>query len=78
MVKDWLREHGCDFEERVITSDVEALREWRRISGGAGVPVTAFGEDVVIGFDPERLEQFVRSCRNSSPVEVPADAPAER
>lgn len=73
MVKDWLAEHECPFEERVITTDVSALREWRRISGGESVPVITFGNDMVIGFDPERLEQFVRSCKQSSGVDLPAD-----
>lgn len=67
--KEWLREHECDFEELDITEDVEHLREWRRISGGEAVPVIAYGEDLVIGFNAHRLEGFVDSCRNSTPVE---------
>lgn len=71
LVKEWLTTHGCPFEERVITKDVEALREWRRISGGEGVPVVAFGRDIVIGFDEDRLHRFVNSCRQSTPVDLP-------
>ncbi len=47
------------------------MREWRAISGGVGVPVIAHGNDIVIGFNPERLELLLDSCRHSSPVDVP-------
>lgn len=67
--KEWLREHGCEFDELDITSDVEVLREWREISGGEGVPVIAHGRDIMIGFDAHRLEGFVGSCANTTPVE---------
>lgn len=72
-VTAWLREHGCAFDEHPITNDVGAFEEWRRLSGGVAVPVTAFGTDLVIGFDPQRLELFVRSCRNSSAVDLPCE-----
>jgi glutaredoxin len=76
-VKDWLRDQGCDFTELDITKDVEALREWRRLSGGIGVPVTAHGADLIIGFDPERLSRLKACVENSSspdPALLPDDA----
>ncbi len=68
--KDWLKEHGCEFEELDITEDVEALREWRSLSGGVGVPVIAHGDDFLTGFSPERLEQLVDCCEHTTPVET--------
>lgn len=67
--KEWLAEHGCDFRELDITDDVEALREWRRLSGGAGVPVVAHGTDLVIGFNPDRLQQLLDCTARTSPVD---------
>ena len=32
----------------------------------------AHGKDFVTGFSPERLEQFVECCENTTPVEVEA------
>jgi len=52
-----------------ITSSVDLLREWRDLSGGAGVPVLAHGRDLVIGFSPERYAQFLTSCRHTTAVE---------
>ena len=68
--KDWLKDRGCEFEELDITKDVEALREWRSLSGGVGVPVIAHGNDFVIGFSPARLEQFLECCEHTTPVEA--------
>lgn len=70
MTKNWLREQGCDFEELDITSDVELLREWRALTGGAGVPVTAHGNDFVIGFNEERLAQLLDCCAHTTPVDA--------
>ncbi len=71
MAKDWLTEHGCEFEEADITKDVFQLREWRDLSGGVGVPVIAHGKDFVIGFNPERLEMMLESCEKMTEVDIP-------
>ena len=73
MVKDWLTEHGCDFEEADITKDVFQLREWRALTGGVGVPVVAHGKDFVIGFSPERLEMMLDCFEHTSPVDIPEE-----
>ena len=70
MVKEWLTEQGCEYEELDITSDVSILREWRALSGGAGVPVVAHGNDLVIGFNTERLSQLLDCCAHSTKVEL--------
>jgi glutaredoxin len=73
-VKGWLREQGCPFTELDITKDVQALREWRAISGGIGVPVTAHGKDLIIGFDPARLARLAECAKNTGVVD-PATLP---
>ncbi len=75
-VKSWLTEQGCAFTELDITKDVHALREWRALSGGIGVPVTAHGRDLIIGFDPERLARLENCARNTGAVD-PADLPPD-
>ncbi len=73
MVKEWLTEQGCPYEELDITSDVQILREWRALSGGAGVPVVTHGTDFVIGFNEERLEQLLDCCAHTTEVELEAE-----
>lgn len=76
-VKAWLREQGCEFQELDITKDVQALREWRALSGGIGVPVTAYGKDLIIGFDPNRLSQL-KECAENSTVPDPSTLPNDQ
>jgi arsenate reductase-like glutaredoxin family protein len=73
VAKDWLTEHGCEFEEADITKDVFQLREWRDLTGGVGVPVIAHGKDFVIGFNPERLEMMLVSCEKMTEVDMPEE-----
>jgi hypothetical protein len=54
---------------------VHALREWREISGGVGVPVVAHGTDVVIGFNEHRLEELAKSCDQMTSSEDLGDLP---
>ena len=42
------------------------LREWRALSGGAGVPVIAHGNDMIVGFNPARLELMLDACARAS------------
>jgi len=67
--KEWLQQHGCPFEALEITKNVQALREWRELSGGVGVPVLAHGKDLVIGFSPKRYSDFLGSCRGTTSVD---------
>jgi hypothetical protein len=53
-----------------ITKDVNLLREWRSLTGVAGVPAIARGNDFMVGFNPDRMEQFLDCCAHSSPVEI--------
>ncbi len=53
-----------------ITKDVNLLREWRSLTGGAGVPTIARGNDFMVGFNPDRMEQFLDCCAHSSPVDI--------
>lgn len=70
MAKAWLDERGCDYEELDITADVETLREWRTLTGGAGVPAIAHGTDLLIGFSPERMERMLECCRHTTEVDA--------
>lgn len=48
---------------------MEHLREWRALTGGAGVPALAHGQDLVVGFQAERYAQLLDSCEHSSDVD---------
>jgi len=61
MVKEFLSQKGYKFTEFDVTKDRAALDEMVRISGARSVPVITACNEVMIGFDRNRLEQIL-SC----------------
>jgi glutaredoxin 3 len=56
-VKEFLKTRGVPFTTKDITFDEKALEELEARTGDAGgVPVIVVGEEVIVGFDPARLQ----------------------
>jgi len=59
--KEYLTEKGVEFEAVDVSSDPQALQEMKKVSGGArSVPVISIGEKVIIGFEPELLDEALK------------------
>ena len=56
-VKSFLTENSVVFEEFDVLDDLSAREEMVRISGQMGVPVITIGDEVVIGFNRDRLQE---------------------
>ena len=61
MVKQFLSQRGVNYEERDVSRNQAYARELVNNTGQMGVPVTVFDEEIVVGFDRQRLEQLVSS-----------------
>ncbi|WDN89741.1 hypothetical protein BuS5_02709 [Desulfosarcina sp. BuS5] len=60
--KEFLSEKGVEYEAYDVAADSEALKEMRKISGGAtSVPVISVGGEVMVGFDGDHLEKLLNS-----------------
>ena len=57
--KLFLEERGVPFEERDITRDPAAVRELTEKYGSHSTPTLVIGEEVMIGFNPERLDEIL-------------------
>ncbi len=68
MAKEFLSQKGYKFTEYDVTKDREALDEMVRISGARSVPVIAACNEVMVGFDRNRLEQMLSCIRQRSEV----------
>lgn len=55
MTKNFLKEKGVAYTEFDVAHDLEKRQEMIQKSGQMGVPVIFVGEDMIIGFDEERL-----------------------
>lgn len=55
MTKDFLKEKGITYTEHNVASDLEKRQEMIQKSGQMGVPVIFVGDEMIIGFDQEKL-----------------------
>jgi glutaredoxin len=55
--EECLREMGVGFMIKNVAEDEEAVAELKRL-GTPTTPVTVAGEEVIVGFDRERLEKL--------------------
>jgi glutaredoxin len=58
-VKTFLADHGVEFEERSIDSGFGAARELTEKYKSQSTPTVVIGDQVLIGYDPERLVQLL-------------------
>ena len=66
MAKEFLSQKGVEYEVYDVTKDKAALEEMRKISGGAlRVPVISVCNEVLVGFDRDRMESAL-SCLSQS------------
>ena len=70
MAKEFLSKKGVPFTAYDVKNDKEALKEMKKISGGAlRVPVISVCNEVMVGFDRGRLEQALSCLKQSSEIE---------
>lgn len=55
MTKNFLKEKGINYTDFNVASDLEKRQEMIQKSGQMGVPVIFVGDEMIIGFDQERL-----------------------
>lgn len=58
MAKDYFAEHKIAYEELSVNT-AERVQEIEKISGQRGVPVIVIGEEVIVGFDQEKINQLL-------------------
>jgi glutaredoxin-like YruB-family protein len=59
VVKLFLTEKGVVYEERDVTLDPEAVRELTEKYGSHSTPTLIIGDEVMIGFNPARLDEIL-------------------
>lgn len=55
MAKDFFKEKGVEFTDYNVATDLEKRQEMIQKSGQMGVPVIYVGDELIVGFDKERL-----------------------
>lgn len=57
MAKEFFTEKGVEFTSYDVASDAAKRQEMIQMTGQLGVPVIVIGDDVMVGFDRNRLAQ---------------------
>jgi glutaredoxin len=60
-VKLFLKDRGQKFEERNIVRDQNAVRELKEKYNSGSTPTVVIGEKVLVGFDPEGIDELLAS-----------------
>ena len=68
MAKEFLSQKGYKFTEYDVTKDRAALDEMVKISWARSVPVIAACNEVMVGFEKNRLEQMLSCIQQRSEV----------
>ena len=58
-VKAYLSARGIEFEERDVSCDPNAVRDLVETYQSRSTPTLVIGQEVMIGFDPERLDELL-------------------
>jgi glutaredoxin len=68
MAKEFLSQKGYKFTDYDVTKDRAALDEMVKISGARSVPVIAACNEVMVGFEKNRLEQMLSCIKQRTEV----------
>ena len=66
--KEYLSKKGIKFTAYDVTQDKEALKEMIKISGARSVPVISACDEIMVGFDPQKLDQMLSCIEHRSEV----------
>ena len=56
-LKDYLKQHNVVFENIDVSLDQNGLQEMIDVSGQMGVPVLKVDQDIIVGFDQEKIDE---------------------
>jgi len=59
-LKNFLKEHKIEFEDIDVSQNELAQKEMIDKSGQMGVPVIDIDDQIIVGFDQERIKQFLK------------------
>lgn len=58
-IKEWLDENGYDYTEHDVGEDKEQAKKMIKKTGQRGVPQTFVGDEAIVGFQPNKLQEAI-------------------
>ena len=59
IAKEFFKEKGVDYIEYDVSADTEKRKEMVDRSGQMGVPVILIGDEMIVGFDKEKVSEIL-------------------
>ena len=59
-MKAYLSARGIEYEDRDVSADAQAVNDLVHKYQSRYTPTLVIGEEVMIGFDPDRLDELMR------------------
>ena len=59
IAKEFFKEKGVEYTEYDVSVDTEKRQEMVEKSGQMGVPVILIGEEMIVGFDREKVSEIL-------------------
>ncbi len=59
LVKNFLDGKGVEYEEIDVSSDANEMEKMKEKTGQMGVPVVLIGDDAIVGFDKNKIEELL-------------------
>jgi alkyl hydroperoxide reductase subunit F len=70
MVKAFLEKHGVPYENIDVGKDIEQAKKMFALSGQLGVPVTTIDDEVILGFDVQKLNEIFGTATDGDTYDV--------
>lgn len=58
--KEFFKENNVEYTEHDVAADADKRQEMIDMTGQMGVPVIQIGQDVVIGFDEDKVKELLK------------------
>lgn len=65
-IKEWLDKNGYEYTEQNVAENKEKAKEMIEKTGQRGVPQTIVGDKTVIGFQPGKIENAIKTVTAES------------
>jgi len=59
LAKDFFTENNVEYTEFDVASDLDKRKEMMDMTGQMGVPVIKIEEDIIIGFDEDKVKELL-------------------
>ena len=59
MAKDFFAENNVAFTDHDVATDLDKRKEMVDLTGQMGVPVIQIGDDVIVGFDEDKVKELL-------------------